>query len=244
MTRYRIADLDVEMSIGFENERLDLQCRAYRLPKTVEQDPLKEPDIRIACSELALEEALKRAAPEMTIADCEYVLTGRSFYYQLLDYQGFMLHASALSFEGGGYLFSAASGVGKSTHTKWWQHLFGTENVSIINDDKPALRSIHGQFFVFGTPWSGKSDKNINCSVPLRGITFLEQGTSNKICQIPPSEAICLLMDQTVRPTDLVRMEKLLQLLDHLLRTIPVYKMKCTIGREAVQTAYQAMIST
>ena len=38
---------------------------------------------------------------------------------------GFYLHSSAVELDGRAYLFSGKSGVGKSTHTRLWQQIFG-----------------------------------------------------------------------------------------------------------------------
>ena len=83
--------------------------------------------------------------------------------------------------DGQAYLFSADSGVGKSTHSRLWQQVFGDQRVTIINDDKPALRLRDGVWYVYGTPWSGKYGLNHNLCYPLAGICFLERSKTNKI---------------------------------------------------------------
>ena len=74
----------------------------------------------------------------------------------LSDFDGFFFHSSALAMDGEGYLFTALSGTGKSTHTRNWRRLFG-DRVTMINDDKPIIRKCNGKFLVCGTPWMGKS---------------------------------------------------------------------------------------
>jgi len=104
--------------------------------------------------------------PHLSLDECEYIWTGADFYRRLLGYDGLMLHASAVAYEGYAYLFSAPCGTGKSTHARQWQEHFGSDQVQIINDDKPAIRLIDNIFQVFGTPWSGKSEHNLNKQVP------------------------------------------------------------------------------
>jgi hypothetical protein len=152
-----------------------------------------------------------------------------------------VLHASALAYEGRAYLFSASCGVGKSTHARQWQNHFGADKVQIINDDKPAIRLLDGKFHVFGTPWSGKSDLNLNVQVPLQGICFLQQSDHNWIEKIDSKAAFKLLLNQTLRPHELQAMDNLLIFLDKLIRQIPIYAMGCTISSEAVVMAYQTM---
>ena len=57
----------------------------------------------------------------------------------LSDYDGCFFHSSCLEMDGEGYLFTALSGTGKSTHTRNWRRYFG-DRVLMINDDKPLIR--------------------------------------------------------------------------------------------------------
>ena len=84
----------------------------------------------------------------------------------LSEYDGFFFHSSALELDGEGYLFTALSGTGKSTHTRNWRRLFG-DRVTMINDDKPIIRKIDGRFYVCGTPWMGKSNIGCNRMAPV-----------------------------------------------------------------------------
>ncbi len=169
----------------------------------------------------------------------EYMLTGGAFYKILIQYQGMMLHASAVEWNEKAYLFSAPSGTGKSTHTSLWLKEF--PGSAILNDDKPALRLEEGAVFVYGTPWSGKTDLNLNHRVPLGGICFLERGKENHIRRLSTGEAVALMLDQTVRPSGREPMTELLNVLDGILRFIPVYVMQCNMEPEAAHVSHRAM---
>ncbi|MBQ4214191.1 MAG: hypothetical protein II673_03355, partial [Ruminococcus sp.] len=52
----------------------------------------------------------------------------------LSGYNGCFFHSSSLELDGEGYLFTALSGTGKSTHTANWRRYFG-DRVTMINDD-------------------------------------------------------------------------------------------------------------
>ena len=95
----------------------------------------------------------------LTENDVAYMESGFQFYRNLLFHDGLMLHASAVAYEGYAYLFSGPCGMGKSTHARLWQQVFG-EKAVIFNDDKPALRCVDGKWFAYGTPWCGKDGIN------------------------------------------------------------------------------------
>ena len=154
---------------------------------------------------------------ELSENSLAYLESGRQFLVRLMDFGGFYLHSSSVVYEGRGYLFSADSGTGKSTHTKIWQQVFG-ERAQIFNDDKPALRCIDGKWYAYGTPWCGKDGINLNAKVPLAGICFLKQGRENSIRRLSPPEAFAMCMAQTQRfyKTENAEKHMLLQKTSHL----------------------------
>lgn len=184
---------------------------------------------------------LQEQQPHLTKDDSEYISTGTHFYNQLLKFDGMLLHASAVMMDGWAYLFSAASGTGKSTHTTLWRQVFGEDRALILNDDKPALRFENGRFYAYGTPWSGKTDMNINCRVPLAGICMLGRGEKNIIEPYGGAEAVHALLEQTIRPRNPALSLNLLELVDKLFAEVPVWKMQCNMDPEAARVSYAAM---
>lgn len=186
-------------------------------------------------------EKWKKQHLELSDELAEYVYVGAIFNTKILDLNGIMIHSSAVEVDGKAYLFSASCGTGKSTHTKQWQKYFGTEKAIIINDDKPVLRRMEDGWYVYGTPFSGKTDENVNKKVKLQGICMLERG-DNSIRRINPKEAIPLILEQTIRPKKNVeRLVKMTDILNQLLSEIPFYRMQCDISEEAVKMAYEKM---
>lgn len=178
--------------------------------------------------------------PGINEDSAENIFTADYFYTSLLNFGGFMLHSSAVEVDGKAYLFTAPSGTGKSTHTGLWLKLFG-DRARIINDDKPAIRFIDGKAYAYGTPWSGKSDLNINTAVPIQGICVLERSENNFIELLDEGTAVFSVLNQTIRPRNAEYMNNLLTILDRVIASVPVWRMGCNISIEAAETAYNAM---
>ena len=171
----------------------------------------------------------------------EYMLSGTQFHANMLNYNAFMLHSSAVACDSKAYLFTADSGTGKSTHTGLWLKHFGSERAFIVNDDKPIVRKIDETYYVCGTPWSGKNNIQRNTMVPLQAIAYVVRNPENSIERMEPKDALPLLFEQTVYRVNENLMSLLLDRLDDLLRTVPVYRLRCNISDEAVCVAHGAM---
>jgi hypothetical protein len=194
-----------------------------------------ETQIRLNIKEEFLQKK-QRELPHLSAEEHEYMWTGEAFYNELIKHNGMMLHSSCVEKDGQAYLFSARSGTGKSTHTHLWlDNLSGTR---IINDDKPALVYEDGKWYVWGTPFSGKTDENINVKIPVRAITFLHRSEENKVEKLPPARSVGLLLEQTINPVNREMAEKMLDLVDLLLRSVPTFSLGCNMDPQAAIIAY------
>lgn len=170
-----------------------------------------------------------------------YLESGWQFYAGLLRFGGLMLHASAVELDGKAYLFSGPSGMGKSTHTKLWQQIFG-EKAQVFNDDKPALRREDGRWYAYGTPWCGKDGINQNKRVPLAGICFLKRGQENVIRRLEEKDVIGHVLYQTLyRFKGVERLDALLNSLSLLVKEIPVFELENLPEEAAARLSYETM---
>lgn len=233
MPIYDIAGLRVEML------NIDGRTEKQAIPYLSKDQDEKGINIRINVSPERIERSMK-AHPELNHDDWEYMLTGSDFYNAVLSFNGFLLHSSCIVVDGIAYAFSADSGVGKSTHTSLWLKHFG-DRAYILNDDKPCIRSIDGEIYACGTPWSGKYDISKPKNVKLGGICFLQRSEDNWIRPASTKNAVFNIFSQTVRKLKPSSMDKLLNLLDELLNQIDIYEMGCNTSSEAVLTSYNAM---
>jgi len=184
----------------------------------------------------ALEEGLKRrrfAEPFL-----ERSVIQRRIAERLVARDVLLMHGSTVAVDGNAYLFTAACGTGKSTHTRLWREVFGNRAV-MVNDDKPFLRMAVDRVYAYGSPWSGKHGLASNICVPLRGICVLRRGSENRIRRVAASEVIGMLRHQCLIPEGKER--EVLDLVDQLAQLVPLWEMDCTKEPEAARVAYAAM---
>lgn len=158
----------------------------------------------------------------------------------MLEHDTLLFHGSVISVDGQGYLFTAKSGTGKSTHTALWRQVFGDRAV-MVNDDKPLLRVTDQGVFACGTPWDGKHRLSTNVTVPLKAICVLGRGERNRIEPLPVARALPMLLQQSYRPRDGAALARLLALLDKLTKKTGLYALHCNMEPEAALVAYHGM---
>ena len=171
---------------------------------------------------------LETLAVYRKIADC------------LLSCDTLLFHGSVIAVDGEGYLFTAKSGTGKSTHTRLWREYFG-ERAVMVNDDKPLLHITDSGVTAYGTPWDGKHRLSTNIAVPLKGICIRTRDTTNHIEPAEPHAAYPMIVQQTNRSLSADGMKQTLSLIDRMLHVVPVYRLGCNMDIEAARLAYEGM---
>lgn len=151
------------------------------------------------------------------------------------------VHASSIVKKSKAVLFLGESGTGKSTHTRLWlQHI---ENCYLLNDDSPLLCVKDNNIFVCGSPWSGKVHCYRQAMLPLKAIVRLTQCSENKISHrdnltaigaVHPSFPPFLAYDESFS-------EKVIQIIDKIVKATPIYSLECRPDRQAAEIA-SAMI--
>jgi len=232
MEIYNIAGFNVALNCGEITKR---NAKKYIIPYS--KDDIKV-DFTIATDMSAV--VAKATQLNTSIDTMSYLYEGNEFARQLLKRDAIWIHASAVVVDGNAYLFSAPCGTGKSTHTSKWIELFG-KDAYIINDDKPVVRIIGDDYFVYGSPWSGKYDISVNARAKLKGICFLHRSKENHIDFLDKRSAIQEMMKtSSFRITQEQLMQKL-DIFDKIISNIPIYKMGCTPTVEAAKLAYDFM---
>lgn len=187
--------------------------------------------------EEALEEGFRvRNFPEPFL---ERAAIQRKFAEALLQRDTLLFHGSAVAVDGRGYLFTAPSGTGKSTHTRLWCQTFGSRAL-VVNDDQPFLKITEQGIWVCGSPWSGKHGLDTNIQVPLQDICLLERGQENRIRKLELRDS-AFLEKQCRRPMTREGERKFRELVDRLGSVANLWHMTCTKDVQAAKVAYRAM---
>ena len=230
MSKYKFCDLIIEMDAKYN------PLKKQVIPYECKYD--SNIDIKVP----SLEDVIKKyneRYPNLSIGECEYVIKGAYFYKELLGFNGILLHSSCVVKDGYAYLFSAPSGTGKSTHTSLWLKEF--KDAKILNDDKPALIVRDNKIYACGTPFSGKTDLNLNEIYPVKGIAFLERSENNWIHKMDEKKAIFSILNQTIRPDAEDVLDKAISTIEKIVSNVKIYEFGCNISKDAVITSYEAM---
>ena len=153
-----------------------------------------------------------------------------------------VFHGSSFMVDNNGFLITARSGVGKSTHSRNLKEYIGDRFI-YINDDKPLLKVNENSVTVYGTPWNGKERKSNDVSAPLRAILFLSRGETNTYRKIVNKEEIYVkMLSQIYLPRDKAKREKALKVADAILKNINFYEINVTKDIESAKMTYEEII--
>lgn len=226
----RIADLNIAVSCRDAFTRRF--CADYLIPDCAADLFASASDEQIAADAAELETA------NLAYAECMSIY--RSIAEQLPARERLVWHGAAVEYGGRGFLFTAPSGTGKSTHAALWRKYLGGR-MKVINGDKPVISCRADAPVVFGTPWGGKEGWQNNCAAPLAAVCLLQRGTENRIERADPGDFLEQLFQQVYLPRDSAALAKTLELVDRLLRTVPFYVLHCDISEDAFRTSFETL---
>lgn len=235
-----IAGHAVQVSSQFESTRD--YCRRYLTQETPEFSvEVTWEDMQLE-QKLAYEEALREGFRPRVFTDpfLDRAVIQRKIAEALLHKNVLLFHGSGIAVDGKGYLFTAKSGTGKSTHTRFWMEVLA-ERASMVNDDKPFLRMEEDTVLLCGAPWSGKHGLDSNITVPLQGICVLERGEENQIQPASRETVLPRLLQAGCEPLDEEKMPLFSGLVRRLAEKVPLWHMRCTKDPQAAVIAYTAM---
>ena len=150
-------------------------------------------------------------------------------------------HGSSFKVDNCGFLVTARSGVGKSTHVNLLKEYL-KDKLEYINDDKPLLE-VNDDITIYSSPWNGKERRGNNTYAPLKAIIFLNRGTSNTFRKIENNNEIYIkLLTQLYLPLEKSKREKALTLIDILLKRISFYEINVNTDISSAVMTYERII--
>lgn len=231
--KYLIADIVTEYSPKYD------YLKNFSLPFVCESDFPAQ--ISLSLTKKYFDSICRKMSNEISIGRCESFAYSCLFSKEIIHYDAMLIHSSAIKYNGKAYLFSAQSGVGKSTHTALWKKAFGSR-VEMINDDKPVVRVKNGKAVAFGTPFDGGSGIANNISAPVGAIVFVKRGEKNSVRKAENSEIISNLYLSTSRYVTADLAGKLLNNIDKLISCCGFYILTCNTDISSVYTARDAIV--
>ena len=236
---YRFAD----MTVRVESLHPDVHelCRGYHcdgMPEFVVHTTQGDIDFERERSEAASAAELDTHTP--TDGYLETLAVYRNVAEAMPKRGVVLVHGSCVAVEGAAYLFCAPSGTGKSTHTRLWRELLG-ERAIMVNDDKPLVRVGNEGAVAYGTPWDGKHRLSTNVAVPLRAVCLLGRAECNHIERLTAVKAYAALLAHVYRPLDPLALSATLELVDHLVSSVELWRLGCNKHIEAARVSFAAM---
>ena len=228
----RVADLTV--SIDNRYEYVERVCRGYTVP------PVDKADIELVITEDDIDREPQPDDFVATRSMLESTAVYRKIAERLPTYDAFVMHGSVIAVDGEAYIFTAKSGVGKTTHTRLWLKKFG-DRAHVLNGDKPIIRFIDGTPYACGTPWRGKENYGVNEKLRLAGIVFFGRGVENKTYSVEKEDAFFTLSGQIYRSRDKDVLLKTLALTDKLVSSVKLVRAECNMENEAAEVVYNAL---
>ncbi|MGB4092146.1 MAG: hypothetical protein WBK46_09440 [Ruminococcus flavefaciens] len=238
--KYKIADKIVEVNSIYEE--VHEYCSDYQTDLSADYSVnITQADIDFEREKSAHEDEVE-GIPIRHFSDSylEELAVYRKIAEKMLDFDTVLFHGSVIAVDGAGYLFTAKSGTGKSTHTRLWREYFG-ERAVMVNDDKPLLHIGDIGVVAYGTPYNGKHRLGNNISVPLKALCILTRDNDNQIESITREQAYTMLLQQVYRPADMLKMTKTLELVDRLADSVKLYRLGCNMDISAAKVAFEGM---
>lgn len=161
----------------------------------------------------------------------DYLISRLNIQSMLLLSRILILHSSFIIHNNQSILFTAPSGVGKSTQASLWEKYKGAE---IINGDRSAIGTRDGEYFAYGLPFCGSSNICKNKEAPLKAIVALKQAKENSVKKLSKMEAFKILLGQVaINRWNKKDMELAMNLIEKLIEKVPVVILSCRPDEEA-----------
>ena len=156
---------------------------------------------------------------EKEIDPLEYPLDGLILYYLTVINSDILIHASGVSYNGSGYLFSGVSGKGKTTMARLWEK----QGARVIHDDRLIIRGSKNGYIMYNTPVYNNDEPR---EAPLNMFYIIDHAKENRIVNINGALAAGAVMANCIQHNwspEII--SRLLGSVSTLIETIPLMKL-------------------
>jgi hypothetical protein len=136
---------------------------------------------------------------------------------------GLLLHAAGVLTEREGWVFTGASGAGKSTIADF----YATRGARVLSDERIILRTVEGSIQVFGTPWPGTGGQATNAAGRLQALYCIRHGEgAHALRRMSAREVSLFVLPQCFLPHwDRAAMNGTLAFLGTLIETVDCFEL-------------------
>ena len=171
-------------------------------------------------------ESLSRVYVKPQAYSSKTLLKAMELEHFLANNKGVLFHSAYIEVNGKALLFTAPSGVGKSTQADLWVK---ERDAELINGDRCALKIKDGKVFAFGVPYCGSSGVRKNRALEVQAIVYLVRAKEPFAKQVSGVKAFLKLYEGIcVNTWNSADMESCVQTLTTVAENTPVFILECT----------------
>ncbi len=161
------------------------------------------------------------------------VLTAMEIEHTAAENSAVLFHAACICVQGKALIFTAPSGVGKSTQAQLWCRYRGAQ---LINGDRCIIKRIDGEYYVCGVPYCGSSKVSRNLTLPLGAVVYLTQAPESQAHAVKGIQGFMHLWEGCcINTWNGKDMEKGVELVTSVAEHVPVLRLDCTPDVSAVE---------
>ena len=232
MVTFKIKIADIVLEINAFNETTKRYCGDFLSDEA--------PQYTITLTEEDLKNEVAESNNGHVYVNEEISALYRKIADLLIENDIIVFHGSSFKVKDNGFIVTARSGVGKSTHVKLLNQYLGSD-FAYINDDKPLLR-IKDDLMIYSNPWNGKERRGNNNSACLKAVLFLNRGDNTYKKLDNKEEVYFKLLSQIYLPRDKAKREKALKIIDILLKRINFYEINVNMDISSAEMTYERII--
>ena len=232
MVTFKIKIADIVLEINAFNETTKRYCGDFLSDE--------EPNYVITLTEEDLRNEVTESNNGHVYVNEEISALYRKIADLLIENDIIVFHGSSFKVKDNGFIVTARSGVGKSTHVRLLSQYLGND-FAYINDDKPLLR-VKDDLVIYSNPWNGKERRGNNNSASLKAVLFLNRGDNTYKKLNNKEEVYFKLLSQIYLPRDKAKREKALKIIDILLKRINFYEINVNMDISSAEMTYERII--